>query len=54
MLHQAYLVSICCSIIYNYGYQVPCTPKEAIELDKNGNTKWQDLMALELLQLDEY
>jgi len=33
----------------------PHTPKEAIELDKkNGNTKWQDSMALELLQPDEY
>jgi len=40
MLHQAHLLSICCSDIYKYGYQVPCTPKEAIELDKkNGNTK---------------
>ena len=30
-------------------------PKEAIELDKeNGNTKWQDSMALELAQLQEY
>jgi len=35
-------------------YQVPHTPKEAIELDKkNDNTKWQDSMALELLQLME-
>jgi len=55
MINQAHLVSICRSVIYKYGYQVPCTPKEVIELDKkNGNTKWQDSMALEILQLDEY
>ena len=55
MLNQARLVSIRHSVIYKYGYQVPRTPKEAIELDKkNGNTKWQDSMALELLQLMEY
>jgi len=55
MINQARLVSIRRSVIYKYGYQVPRTPKEAIELDKkNGNTKWQDSMALEILQLDEY
>jgi len=43
MLHQAHLVSILRSVIYKYGYQVPHTPNEAIELDKkNGNTMWQD------------
>ena len=55
MLNQAHLVSIRRGVIYKYGYQVPRSPKEAIEFDKkNGNTKWQDSMALELLQLDEY
>ena len=55
MINQARLVSICHSVIYKYGYQVPHMPKEAIKLDKkNGNTKWQDSMALEILQLDEY
>jgi len=55
MLHQAQLVSICWSVIYKCGYEVPCTPKEAIELDKkNSSTNWQDSMALELLHLDEY
>jgi len=55
IINQACLVSICHSISYEYGYQVPCTPEEAIELDKkNGNTKWQDSMALDILQLDEY
>ena len=34
---------------------MPRTPKEALELDKkNGNNKWQESMALELSQLDEY
>jgi len=55
MINQVHLVSICHSLIYKYGYQVLCTPKEAIKLDKkNGNTKWQDSMELEILHLDQY
>ena len=41
--------------IYQYGYRVPRTPEEAIQIDKdNGNTKWQDAMALEMHQLNDY
>jgi hypothetical protein len=55
MINQAQLKSFRHSIRYKYGYQVPRTPKEAVEIDaKNGNTAWQDAMALELAQLDEY
>ena len=38
-----------------YGYQVPRTYEEAMEIDKrNGNTKWADATRLEMKQLDEY
>ena len=37
-----------------FGYQVPRTPEEAITIDtKNGDTKWQDAMALEISQLKD-
>ena len=55
MVKQAQLKSIRRAIRYKYGYQIPRTAKEAYELDKkNGNTFWQDAIALELLQLHEY
>jgi len=55
MVKQAHLKSIRQAICYNYGYQIPRTVKEAYELDKkNGNTFWQDAIALELLLLHEY
>mgnify|MGYP001119870468 FL=1 len=38
-----------------FGYQIPRDYKEALELDRlNGNTKWQDAVAVELAQIDEY
>ena len=38
-----------------FGYCIPRDYEEAIKLDKmNGNTKWQDCTALEMLQLNEY
>ena len=38
-----------------FGYRIPRDYEEALKLDKmNGNTKWQDCTALEMLQLDEY
>ena len=38
-----------------YGYKVPNTYLEAVALDeKNGNTKWQDAIELEILCLHEY
>jgi len=55
MLKQAKLKSFRNAPIYQFGYQVPRTPEEAIAIDtKNGNTKWQDSMALEISQLNEY
>ena len=55
LVKQARLKSIRHAPIYQFGFQVPRSVKEAIELDKqNGNTKWQDAMALELAQLQEY
>ena len=43
------------AIVYKFGIRLPRNPKEAKELDRqNGNTYWQDAMALELAQLKEY
>ena len=40
---------------YKFGYCVPHMYEEAIKLDlQNGNTKWQDLIKLEMEQLWEY
>ena len=40
---------------YKYGVQVPNSYKEAVSLDNtNGNTLWQDAVALELSQVKEY
>ena len=40
---------------HQFGFQVPRTPAEAIELDKaNGNTKWQDAMQLKIDSLMDY
>jgi Reverse transcriptase (RNA-dependent DNA polymerase) len=57
MLNQAKLTSYHhgTSPIYQFGFRVPRSPKEAIEIDKeNGNTLWQDAMSLETSQLQEY
>ena len=38
-----------------FGYQIPRDYKEALTLDAvNGNSKWQDAVATEIEQLDEY
>ncbi|KAL7579874.1 hypothetical protein ACA910_004884 [Epithemia clementina (nom. ined.)] len=43
------------SIKYQFGFQVPRDYKEAVELDtKHGNTKWQDAIEMELLQISSY
>ena len=43
------------AITYKFGVRVPRNVKEAIQLDEeNGNTYWQDAMALELQQLMDY
>ena len=55
MANQAKLASFRRAPIFQFGYQVPRTPQEAIRLDtENGNTFWQDSMALEMAQLKEY
>jgi hypothetical protein len=54
-LKQAHLRQVRRSAVYKFGYQVPRTYREALEIDaKNGNTKWQDAVSLELSQIDEY
>ncbi|KAL7576899.1 hypothetical protein ACA910_006663 [Epithemia clementina (nom. ined.)] len=43
------------SVKYQFGFQIPHDYKEAVDLDnKNGNTKWQDGVELELLQISSY
>ena len=55
MLNQAKLQSFRRTPVYQFGFKVPRTPQEAIAIDKeNGNTRWQDAMALEMSQLQEY
>ena len=55
MLNQSKLRSFRTSLIYKNGFRVPRNPEEAILIDQqNGNTRWQDSMALELSQLQEY
>ena len=55
MINKAKWRSNCSSQKYIFGYQIPRTPREATQLDaKNRNTKWQDAMTLETMQLNEY
>ena len=55
MLNQSKLRSFRTAPIYKNGFQVPRNPEEAIAIDNaNGNTRWQDSMALELAQIQEY
>ena len=55
MINQAKLSSFRRAPIYQFGYKVPSSPQEAIRLDEeNNNTRWQDAMALEMEQLQEY
>ena len=43
------------AVTYKFGVRLPRNVKEAISLDaQNGNTYWQDAMALEISQLMEY
>ena len=40
--------------VYKYDVEVPCNVKHALELDTaNGNTMWQDVMALEVKALQD-
>ena len=55
MVNQAKLKSFRTKPVYKFGYLVPRNHEQAVELDaKNGNTKWQDAEALEILQHAEY
>ncbi|KAL7564900.1 hypothetical protein ACA910_009389 [Epithemia clementina (nom. ined.)] len=52
---QSRIKQTCHSVKYQFGFQIPCDYKEAVDLDnKNGNTKWQDAVELELLQISSY
>src|SRR5689334_4315675 len=43
------------SVMFKFGLQVPCTPKEAYELDhKLHQTKWADAIHTELDQIHNY
>jgi hypothetical protein len=54
-LNQSKLRQVRRGVKYKFGIQIPRDYQEAVELDKkNGNTKWQDAVALELSQIDEY
>ena len=40
---------------FKYGFEIPRDYNHAVKLDhQNGNTNWQDTVALEIQQLDEY
>ena len=55
MVNQAKLRSYNSAPKYMFGYLVPKTYKQALELDaQNGNTKWQDCTILEMNQLSDY
>jgi hypothetical protein len=55
MINQAKLASFRRVPTYQFGYKVPKSPQDAINIDKeNENTLWQDSMALEMKQLQEY
>jgi hypothetical protein len=53
--NQAKLRTSYSSPKFKYGYKLPKDYKHAVQLDHhNGNTKWQDVVALEMDQLNEY
>ena len=54
MLNQAKLSSYRRAPHYQFGYKVPRTPQEARFDEENKSTRWQDVMALKMLQLQEY
>ena len=55
MIHQAKRKKFSKAPVYQYGYQVPRTHNEAVQIDqRNGNTKWQDAEKLELSQHENY
>ena len=55
MVNQAKLRSYRRTPKYKYGFQVPNDYNEALRLDvRNGNSRWQESINTELLQIDEY
>ena len=55
MVNQAKLSSFRHAAKYMFGYEIPKNYKHALILDqKNGNTKWQDAIQLEIVQLHDY
>lgn len=55
LANQAKLHSFRTKPVYMYGFQVPRNYQQALDLDKeNGNTKWQDAVAMEMNQVNEY
>ena len=55
MVNQAKLRSLRMAPKYQYRFEVPLDYADAVRLDKkNGNTRWQDAIKLELKQLEEY
>ena len=54
-INQSKLIQVRRSARFKFGFQVPRTYDEAVELDnKNGNTKWQDAIKLEMDMIDAY
>lgn len=55
MLNQSKLRSYRTAKVYKNGFEVPKNPLDAIRIDtENRNRRWQDSMALELSQIQEY
>ena len=53
--NQAKLHSFRTKMKYMYGYLVPNTYEQGLQLDKeNGNTKWQDCTELEMNMMGDY
>ena len=55
LINQAKLCSFNTAPRYKYGFEVPCSYTHAIRLDEQSKTTcWNDAVALELQQIDEY
>ena len=55
MLNQSKLRLYWPGKIYKYGFEVPRNPRDCIRIDnENSNKRWQESMALEISQLQEY
>jgi len=55
MINKAKIKSYHAGPKFKYGFEIPRDYNHAVKLDRqNGNTNWQDAVALEMQQLDEY